>query len=821
MLQYILHLSIEGIFRKKKSSILTFLVLLTSFSFIIVALSIVGSISKTNAEYRLNTYGEWSFAVLPANGLESTIRKLEQVEGMGRATCYGTFQSSNGSIGIGAVDDDFLQIGRIVLEDGRFPEAEMEIAMAASTLSALGYDYTLGQEITVFIERPSNAQPEGPLPPEPETFVLCGVIREFHSLWCIGARNEQQILVSAFVTPDTGKAIARSAGTAPSSQLFLNVARENWQVLQDWFVNELGEFALSQYVFINRAAYPDSVQAIPPDSFYTGLIGLISLVAVFSVFFLQMRDSYHSYAVCRSVGMTKKQLALLLALETLLLVLPAVVLGTLLGGALTFLSLRLLLYSGSAPIQVDIPMGTLAVVTLLWAVCAIGCRLVLFFITSRSQLTGAFQLSHAKSVRIRRLTKAAIFCLTTLFGTALAFTWMGALTPWYTIQRYSNYPDYWMIAAAIIGDPYTHQLVPRRTAKLMEEIPGISYVSGMGESPIGVSFPGMEEVCAWLYDFDGDEWDITFDFGKDREAFLNGDLVLLTLPKDGSSDLPIPDGDITLHFLPTESISRDTIWEYDYEDITQRSQSDDGCMMEITTPVSIRILPKSTYVRNVADIRGPYTVICSDKFLENALSRLGPGEKWDVYTGGDEFGYYEVQAGADLNSGSLSTDRTIAKFCADNDLPMLNFRQEWMAYRQGGLQDLILMLSCGGCVTAISLLLLCSLLQLEATQEKKAFAILRMIGMSRRQMRSRILIRSVGSCVLAAAVGSLCYVCYTVLYMLHGEADIAELLAKPGFTWNLVTPLHLILLLSACVIAPLVCFLAAKLGAMRKGGDFE
>ena len=59
MFRNILPLAFQGTRRKKRSSILIFSVLLISFSSAIVALSLVGSISKTNAEFRLNTYGEW------------------------------------------------------------------------------------------------------------------------------------------------------------------------------------------------------------------------------------------------------------------------------------------------------------------------------------------------------------------------------------------------------------------------------------------------------------------------------------------------------------------------------------------------------------------------------------------------------------------------------------------------------------------------------------------------------------------------------------------------------------------------------------------
>lgn len=59
----ILNLAYLRIKRRWKNSLLFFLVLLLSFSSAIISVSILGSIDRTNAEYRLNTYGEWYFAI--------------------------------------------------------------------------------------------------------------------------------------------------------------------------------------------------------------------------------------------------------------------------------------------------------------------------------------------------------------------------------------------------------------------------------------------------------------------------------------------------------------------------------------------------------------------------------------------------------------------------------------------------------------------------------------------------------------------------------------------------------------------------------------
>ena len=63
MHKQLLELTIQGIKRKKKTSLLIFLILLISFSFAISALSITESINVSNTDYRLDTYGAWAAAI--------------------------------------------------------------------------------------------------------------------------------------------------------------------------------------------------------------------------------------------------------------------------------------------------------------------------------------------------------------------------------------------------------------------------------------------------------------------------------------------------------------------------------------------------------------------------------------------------------------------------------------------------------------------------------------------------------------------------------------------------------------------------------------
>ena len=90
----------------------------------------------------------------------------------------------------------------------------------------------------------------------------------------------------------------------------------------------------------------------------------MTVIAVVCIYAVQLRKQVRGIALFRSIGITKRQLRLLLTFETLILCLPALGAGTLLGTIITKLILKLFVYAKSAPVQVDVPLSQLAVTVL-------------------------------------------------------------------------------------------------------------------------------------------------------------------------------------------------------------------------------------------------------------------------------------------------------------------------------------------------------------------------------------------------------------------------------------------------------------------------
>lgn len=794
------HLAIEGSLRRRKSSLLVFLVLLITFSFAIVSLALVGSISQTNAQFRLNTYGQWYFAIPSGEDSDAPwLRKQDWITNMGTSRNYGTMQFSSGQqAGFGTLDTEFQSVGRLALDAGSFPEKDNEIAMEADVLNALDYDYTLGQEITLTIHVPYKDQT---IPVE-RTYVLCGVLHEYSNLWVLNRNKDNRLLVSAVVTESAAESVlsaARERITTPSNRLlvtsvpqyFLEVAREYRETARESVNNYLASTRTEDFgdrqVCENTAAYPET-EAKNYNDFYVYMIAMVTLVAVLCISTMQLTEESHRFVTMRSIGITRWQMALLITEEILLLSIPAALLGLPCGAGLTWLALRLMLYSGSVPIQVAIPWEALGSVAFLWLAAIWVSRMVLFLVVVHTPLTGRMQLQSRKSRRIRRWRSGLIVLLVAAFGGIVIFTAMESMKPAYLREYWSLCPSYTVWEK--------ERTVSVSQTDIIRQIPGVSRVDGFGEMEAGLSWPGAEEQTVWLYAIDADGWQESMDFGDCREAFQDGKRVLLCFPEASGEEYLLPEDTVTLRVYDRGG----------------------DCLAESKVAVSIRWLPENAMNRGLYAFWNPYTVFCSENFLKQLLDTMEPGQQWDKYIAGDEFGYDRVYVAADLNSGYLSTDVAMTAFCTKNGLSLDNRRQEFQARVQDNVQTLILLYSAGLCISLVVLLILSSALSLEAEQEKMRYGILRAVGMSRKQMGWQILGKALVRSVTAMLAGWGIYGGYlTIRYMeskgfLQAVSDAVTAMKDVGCGWTEVLTIS-----AVCLVIPFALSLLSK-RQLKNGG---
>lgn len=785
MFKSLFPLAVQGTLRKKRISILVFTVLLLSFAFAIVTLSLTQSISETNTQYRLDTFGEWYLAV--PNGKEEDaawLAEQEWADKLGSACSYGTIY---GNIygNYGTVDDSYLEIARASLAEGRLPEAEGEVAVERRVLEKLkehfGGDFVLGSTVSFpfGINVSASNDPSlwlqwienGWISSKSDAigvtlggnFVLVGIFEDFSGLWSYSNNKGEQQPVCMIMTEETAQNCLNAVNkklkefypgmvAEPTPQYYITVSPENRQTA----VRELGDYMKTTrntstedfLPCVNEAAYPSNLAVSSPDTFYSYLIAAVALVAVLCVYMMQLQHETHSFAVLRSIGITKGQLLVLMGLESLLLAVPAMALGVPLGASLTKLALRLVMYSDGVSMRASIPYDALASLFVLWLAVIVLARLILFAVTVRTPLTGKMQMQEKNARRSRRMRGALIAALLIAalliaFSASLLYVMEAAQIP--TLQKAIREaePDYEFMAALDTSENDRGRKIPISLAAMerFAALPGIesaegymSVQSGRGNtSELSISFDGLEETFTDFYMLDAERWADALRLDEETAAaFARGDIVLLVFDEyEFTDEMPLPQGDVTL-----------------------RAYEDGECVaVASATPVVWMDTDVKTFGRS-PNTRVPYTVYCTEAYLRKLVAAIEPGKQWDAYTCDGTFGYSRMWLTASANAGALSVDYSIMELCRQEGLRYpLDNREEKQTEIQDYSQQLILLYACGGCIVLVTILLFASALALEAEQEKRSFAILRVIGMSKRQMRRKVFGKAARRSILTFLTG--------------------------------------------------------------------
>lgn len=441
-------------------------------------------------------------------------------------------------------------------------------------------------------------------------------------------------------------------------------------------------------------------------------------------------------------------------------------------------------------IQVAIPYDTLLAVIGLWMAAVLISRLIMFFVTVHTPLTGRMQLQSGKSRQVNRLRSMLIILLLSAFGAVSIYTDTESIRPNYLREYWSLCPAYTI---------WEDTTVSATKTDLIKQVPGVVRVDGFGEMEIGLSFDGMDEQTVWIYAIDEEGWTETFDFSGIKASFHNGELVLMCFPENSGEEYILPKNQITLKVYSPSG----------------------ECLAESQTDAFILQIPEMVMNRALAYLWEPYTIFCSESYLKQLLASMESGQQWDKYIAGEEFGYDRVYVGVDLNSDYLSTDVAMADLCKENGLKCDNRRQQFQSLVQENVQTLILLYSSGICIALVVLLILSSALSLEAEQEKRHFGILRAIGMSKRQMRRKIFAKAFMRSLTAVVIGWVLYGGYLILERMTANptdyANPMEALASAVYalTYHGCDIQRVLLISGICLFIPLSISLLAKRKLMK------
>ena len=792
MHHYLCDIALKGLKGKKRSGTYLFLVCFLSVAFAVVNVSITGSLNKTREEQRYDTYGEWDAAIYSPEPL--SVSKDEHIQDCGTAQVYGKLLDGGETVltGIGTLDESLLAIGRIAVavQSGKFPTEDDEIAIEADILSSLGYDYELGQTLTLRILNREEEVVD-------RKYTLCGVLREYTDLWSTG--TEKVTLAGACVTADAAKEI----GEVCSYQYFLSAEGEEGYPL---YKELKGSYA---HVVENTAA---NGQIAEEEYHYFNLVLILftTLVAVIVIYSIQIKEQTRSIRLFRIIGVTKKQLSQIIFYETMVILLPAAAGGVAAGSLATWGLLRVLMEQSTGDFYIAIPAVLIAGILMLWFGAVFGTRFLIFYYALRGRLSAQERFLLRADRRQRKQKQLGLLMLSSASVLAVLFCYGESLAPVYIDDTWSKMSSYGITKGEqndYISDKYIENV---------KCFPGIEEVVAWRNLAVTLEFPDMEKnpfrallaqnfygprpwegaedsygenmsaagpegLWCYVYGVAEDNWDSFFryvDDEIDREKFRNGEVVLLYIPYNQETgvdlagrlyqDFGVEPGDvITAVNYGLGELSEDgtgQVWTEDgakpyepYEKLTAVSRAEAEVAGIITADLfqdPYLMIPATNY----------YSIIASDAFAK----RLTETDKDGIHLidgswSNQEYGYSRASVYTGMDAEYLSTDYLMAKSAADNHLNFDNSRERNTALRQEAIQSLLHIWICGIGIFLILMLIQLNIETLRGLTQKRSFALLQVIGMSRRRLRVQLAAKGLLMSVYSCLLGHLGYALYFVI----------------------------------------------------------
>lgn len=794
MQNYLWDIARKGLKGKKRSSTYLFLVCFLSVTFAVVNVSITGSLNKTREELRYDTYGEWDAAVYSPEPL--SVFTEEPVQECGTAQVYGKLLDGGETVltGIGTLDEALRRIGRLAVQSGRFPTEDNEIAIEADVLSDLGYDYELGQTLTLRILNREEEVVE-------RKYTLCGVLREYTDLWSTG--TEKVTLAGACVTADAAKEI----GEVCSYQYFLSAEEEGYPLYKEL----KGSYG---HVVENTAA---NGQIAKEEYHYFNLVLILftTLVAVIVIYSIQIKEQTRSIRLFRIIGVTKKQLSQIIFYETMVILLPAAAGGVAVGSLATWGLLRILMEQSTGAFYISIPAVLIAGVLMLWFGAVFGTRFLVFRYALRGRLSAQKRFDSIRNVsgmgrRKRKQKQLGLLLLSSASVLAVLFCYGESLVPVYIDDTWSQMSSY-IITWGTHNNPVTDAYMDH-----IKRLPGIEEAVawrnlagtlefsemeknpfsvlliqhlygarpwGEAEDPYGesISAAGPEGLWCYIYGVAEDNWDRFFRYVEgeiDREKFRKGESVLLYIPYNEETgvelagrlyqDFGVESGDvITAVNYGRGELSEDGsvhMWTEDgdrlyepYEKLTAVSRAEAEVAGIITADLwqdPYLTIPATNY----------YSVIASDAFAKKLTEADRDGiELADGSWSNQEYGYSRASVYTGMDAEYLSTDYLMARSAAENHLNLDNSRERNTALRQEAIQALLHIWICGLCIFLILMLIQLNIETLRGLTQKRSFALLQVIGMSRGRLRVQLAAKGLLMSVYSCLLGHLGYALYFVI----------------------------------------------------------
>ena len=494
----------------------------------------------------------------------------------------------------------------------------------------------------------------------------------------------------------------------------------------------------------------------------------------------------------------------------MVILLPAAAGGVAVGSLATWGLLRVLMEQSTGGFYIAIPVVLIAGILMLWFGAVFGTRFLIFYYALRGRLSAQERFLLRADRRQRKQKQLGLLILSSASVLAALFCYGESLAPVYIDDTWSKMSSYGITKGEqndYISDKYIEnvkcfpgieEVVAWRNLAVTLEFPDMEknpFRALLAQNFYGprpwegaedsygenMSAAGSEGLWCYVYGVAEDNWDQFFQYVDDeidREKFRNGEVVLLYIPYNQETgvdlagrlyqDFGVEPGDvITAVNYGLGELSEDgtgQVWTEDgakpyepYEKLTAVSRAEAEVAGIITADLfqdPYLMIPATNY----------YSIIASDTFAK----RLTETDKDGIHLidgswSNQEYGYSRASVYTGMDAEYLSTDYLMAKSAADNHLNFDNSRERNTALRQEAIQSLLHIWICGIGIFLILMLIQLNIETLRGLTQKRSFALLQVIGMSRRRLRVQLAAKGLLMSVYSCLLGHLGYALYFVI----------------------------------------------------------
>jgi len=712
----------EGLKGRKSQTAVLVVLLTLSFAFIVLTLSITDSFTATEQEAGYDAYGQWNIAVSASDLSKKEAQQQDWIKAVASLQILGNITDEAGNVvtTLGAGEKEWFRMGRITVSAGRLPEAPGEIAMEMDVLSSLGYSYELGQTITL-----------------DQSYTLTGILTEYSDLWVKSDISYPGALIawsSDGPDPDRG---------------------------ETWLFIQTDESYAQINILLKNAPYTRNYMAYRTTAgkadkqLYVFIIMVTTVLVIMLIYGMQMRQELKSVQLMREIGATSSQLAWILWWKTVIISIPALLLGTGLGALSLYGLIRLVEAGLTEHVFLSIPLALIGKAFGIWVMLVFLSMLLVQKIVMKGSLVEMKNMVVPVHLGI-------ILIIAVIFSTSL-----------FMVLEIGQCRT--KLAGQDTADYMLQGVISQSELLELQKVQGVEQVIPQFRAIVQLSFEGWEEAEVRNEPLLGSQRSFPDGIGVYLQAFREPNPYLSGLLKQsGINETAFWKGNqvLLLFTYETEAEKPDCkLQKGDQMQLTSyaEGQWNGGELELLNVPRMIAAeeltLGGTAYI-NLSENRDyewgaahSYTIIAAypvaQKLIkENQNNWLMAGTEnapdREVYM-------TNVQIYAGEHTDFYSTDYLISLIAKQWESELINNREQKAAEKQLVTERMLLLETISFCMVLITFLLLGTILYYSFFLQRRKYALLRSVGMSQEQVRNVLVKRFCLDILAASAIMGIGY----------------------------------------------------------------